>query len=617
MNVTLPNGFVMTGVPDSASKVDIAKHAIEKGYAQPQDFGDYPDIYSQLPNKQQNAPTAVNGKSQRDISKDEQEKLMQQAINSLPKNVSPEQRLMMEGAIRNGFGKFDEYQDAAPDHRREMIRNTTIAAAAPASAILGAPLEAMGLGATAANLTGAAALNIGADAYGAGVTDTPITGKDIALDTGSAIAPAAISKAASVVLGRLTPAAVQYLRGRLGHAELPEDIAIPEKYIDEAPVAQELPTPQTAKSASKTDRIDAISAMQEQWLDEYNQKIARRLVGVEAESYILNVLKPTDTAQDGLTAPAALKMFREFTEDYENPHLPFAGDERPELSGYGQFEQLMRSEHEPTNNLIEKIDAGEDVSPQAFFDAVSSYTQGGKFSLNEFLETSPHVNIKALLGAIKEAPETAQWLDAKGIFNPEMRQYVSAKQAAAHRAGVSDAYSAAMERLNNELSSERHLSATEYHTAESAGQINVQTALKHKMDLLNKMQKNVQSIMNDAKGIKANGVSWSDISEDERAVYWAMTHTHDAAARGAKVMRLYEQLEAVRAALPAVRAATAMDRALDNTAGVIGAGFMFGGPVGAITAPLVKATTEKATKAVLRKIVARAEREELIAAAKK
>ncbi|TKV08256.1 hypothetical protein FDX19_15575 [Citrobacter sp. wls619] len=572
-SMELPNGFTMNNIPDGTSDTDIAKRAVQKGYATPMDFADYPEIYK-----------AVGGKGNATQAK------MAASINDYAHSVPVELQ--------------HDVRDVAAGFVVPGARGLSWVARAGVDSVLNAATA--GVQSEAENIVDGknndVATNMATAAVLPGVIHT-------------------VGKLAAPVLERFTPSAVQYLKGRLGHVEAPEDIANAEKYVDESPVT-EVSREQEAEKAIKagqrqTDRVDALTAQQAQWLDEYNQKIAHRLVGVEAESYALNGLKETDTAEKGMTAKQALQQFREFTEDYENPHLPFPGDEHPELSGYGQFEQVMRASHDPLNELITKIDSGEDVSSQRFYNALASYIHGTKFELERFLETSPHVNIKRLLEAVKDAPDTLQWLDAKGILNPEMRRYVSAKQAAAHRAGVSDAYTAAMERLDKELSKERSLTSAEYQEARAAGERNVQTALDHKIKLLDKIQKNVKSVMNDAKGIKANGVKWSDIPEDERAIYWAMTHTHDAAQRGAKAMRLYEQLEAIRASLPGVRDETMTDKALDNTAAQVGAGFMFGGPVGAVAAPVSRAVAQKVTRAVVRRVVGREERAEIEAAAKK
>ena len=48
MTVVLPNGFEMTNVPIGATKVDIATHAIKKGYAAPGDFIAYSKECSQI-----------------------------------------------------------------------------------------------------------------------------------------------------------------------------------------------------------------------------------------------------------------------------------------------------------------------------------------------------------------------------------------------------------------------------------------------------------------------------------------------------------------------------------------------------------------------------------------
>lgn len=48
MTVVLPNGFEMTDVPIGATKIDIATHAIKKGYAVPGDFIAYSKECSQI-----------------------------------------------------------------------------------------------------------------------------------------------------------------------------------------------------------------------------------------------------------------------------------------------------------------------------------------------------------------------------------------------------------------------------------------------------------------------------------------------------------------------------------------------------------------------------------------
>ncbi|EDZ3575087.1 hypothetical protein GVT67_11805 [Salmonella enterica] len=574
-SVILPNGFTMTGVPDDATQEQIAAHAVQKGYATADDFADYPAAYHAAGGTQP-ADQVKMLKNLKDV-----ESTPLARVGDMAREIGG----MIIAAPETGAMSF------LPGAAVDAVSQAGIGAAQQAADNLDPVAEHD-------SVLGSAASGLIGGGIGRGVGEL-----------------------AKLVLKRFTPSAVQYLRGRLGHVDLPEDVANAEKYTDEAPISAE-GREQEAEKAVKaakvnTDRVDAMTAQQAQWMDTYNQKIARRLVGVEAESYILNVIKPQETGRVGESAERALQTFRSFTEDYENPHLPFPGEERPELSGYGQFEQVMRAEHEPTNAIINRIDAGEEVPAQQFYDAIASYVNGTRFDLEQYLSTAPHINIKRLLDAVKEAPGILEWLDAKGIMNPETRSYVSAKQAAAHRAGISDAYSASMGRINDELTKERALTSAEYQDARAAGERNRQTALEHKIKLLEKMQRNIQSIMNDARGIKASGVKWADIPEDERGVYWAMTHTHEAAQRGEKAMRMYEQLEAVRAALPGVRAVTAMDRATDNAAGAAMAGFMIGGIPGAVAAPIVKAAGERVKRAVVRRVAARAERAEIMTAAKK
>ncbi|XUA17743.1 hypothetical protein ACQVA2_13775 [Citrobacter sp. OP27] len=572
-SMRLPNGFLLNNVPDDATQEDIAKRAISKGYAVPEDFKAYPDVYRQV---------AKPGR-------------LESSLGATPE--------MMEN--------INDYSQSTPVKIQHGIRD--------AASFLTAP-EGEGFS-TALRL----ATQGGGQAAVAGAQDIIGGHPEDALGDMSvvAITPPILHggmKLAAPVLERFTPAATQYLKGRLGKVTAAEDVANAEKYVDEAPVSESEKVSEAEKvvgSANKQDdRVNALSALESQWVDEYNQKIARRLVGVEGESYILKGLKPDDTGALGKSAPEALQQFRKFTEEYENPHLPFPGDERPELSGYGQFEQVMRAEHEPTNAIINRIDAGEDVKPGELYEAVSSYIHGTKHGLNEFLETSPHIRINRLISAIKEAPEITQWLDAKGVVNPEARQYIAAKHAAAHRAGVADAYEAVVGKLDKELTKERSLASAEYEEARGAGIRNKQTALDHKIKLLKKMQVNVQSVLNDAAGRKVDGIAWKDLNEDERAIYWAMAHTHEGAQRGAKVMRMYEQMESVKAALPGVRAATAMDKVGDNLAAQVGAGFMFGGPVGAMLAPLAKAGGDKVVRGAVRRVVGREAREALERAAK-
>jgi len=579
----------MTGVPDDATQDDIAKHAISKGYATPEDFSDYPEIYATVAPKYESTTAAPDMSG---INPLDTQAVTQGLINSGVAHVAAAQHDKLTPTAE----QMEEGKDYAQmGWDAALLSQPWLRAAFEAAPLIGQ----MGI---------AGATNAAAGAATHGTTDNIVP--DAIVGAGGVAAPVITSKAAKPVLDRFTPAAMQYLRGRLGSAAVAEDVAKAEKYVDEAPAAE------PESPAAKADRVAAIQAQQNEWLDAYNQKIAHRLVGVEVESYALNGLKETDVAEKGMDALDALNQFRSFTEGYENPHLPFPADERPELSGYGQFEQVMRATHPRVDELITRLDAGEEVSAQKFYDALASYINGTRFELEQFLESSPHVHIDNLIQAVKEAPNTLQWLDAQGVLNPERRTYITAKQAAAHRAGVSDAYAAAMEKLNAELTSERALSSAEYHQAKLDGERNRQTALEHKIKLLGKMQNNVNSLINDAKGIKVNGVTWKDIPEDDRAIYWAMTHTHEAAQRGAKAMRMYEQLEAIRAALPGVRAPTAVDSVLDSTAAQIGAGFMFGGPVGAIAAPVAKAAGDKAVRAVVRRVAGRAERAEIAAAAK-
>lgn len=574
-SVRLPNGFLMTNVPDEATQDEIARHAIDKGYATPDDFTAYPDVYSAV---------APKGES---------------AVSSTESTL---------GGTPEMMANLNSYAQSTPVKVQHAVRDMAAGlalmpeAGASRAALLAAETGTQAATSTAQQLehnieTGESG------GYGKAAVEGALT-----VPAGMAVGKVA-SKVAKPIFEKISPITSQYLKGFFTGAERAEDVTPTPKFKDEIPEPQprevdpEAPIDRKAQAAEQ-DRLAAIGAEQQQWLDEFHKLAAHRMASLEAESYIQPVLAKTETTSQGEGVANAMSFYRGFVQDYETGILPHPGDTRPELSGLAQYEAIMRDDSPKIDELLNRYEAGESVHPQELYDAIEAYKMGTVQAVEDWFKSKPEAFLNDLIDAEKAAPGVNSWLDSQGALGAGKRRFVADKLYRAHLAGTVDAISGMTDKFLNDIRQERALTSDEFLYATENGIRNMATALKHKLATLDKMENNVRAAIATSKGEKlsSGAKGWQNLTDDEQAIYWGMVHTHEAAERGADVMRQYRRFESLNNALPGRRAVNPFDQ-VNNAATAATVGFMTGGPLGAMIAPIARAGAEKAVNTVRRKVI--------------
>ncbi|MBF4180591.1 hypothetical protein [Lelliottia nimipressuralis] len=581
-STVLPNGYQMTDIPDGTSWVEIANDAIKHGHAMPQDFQAYPDIYSQLapPHTEQqkiSAPHARGVLAQQNAGN--VERLTDDARSLQQSDPIAAASMGQSAMLAANAQSIDEHPQAAA--------LAVGLALAPVTAGLSLPTAYVADAGSSLALDSAehVAETGGTDAF----PEHPLL--DVTLPVpGLAHAVAApVKKVAGLVAGAATPIGKAVWDGV---SELGEDIGVnsllrrfsprtaatvkgmadggaldssAERVVDEPPAAATVAegeqfSPEDYKTRVKTVAQGADRAQAEQAL--YDQKFmehATRLhSAVEGTSYAGGALKSGSTRAEGQSSKDALTFYRAAIAPYESSVIP--RDEllakRLDLIDAPYFEILARTDSAEIDNLITKIDAGGEVDPAHFLDALEAYRVNQEAQINAYAKRLPQHYASDLRELARQVPDVNKFLSDAARMGVEPAK-VAPKVAKDYQQGFTAAISEHANGVEKSLRAEAD-SITEQMAKIQREQKNnprlkaVLTAMSHSHDTLEKMADNIQYGLE--KGTMKGGVS-----PEEVGMLRSMAHTHDAAAHIEGLYLKYRAIESGFAALPGAR--TAMENA--------------------------------------------------------
>ncbi|RYM60178.1 Uncharacterised protein [Serratia quinivorans] len=619
-NVMLPNGVMMSGVPEGTSWEKVAKSAVQQGVATPEDFKGYPDIYAQL-KPLSNTPTTAPQPSSVGM-----DVLREQGRQNAIAASSPHGQSMADGlaqqseALRQSLGKTaqERWGSESPEERHRDIETVT--------GLASGVLALTGIGIPAAMAIGAAGTTAG-DSVATGITTGGKSfapehiGEDVLLGAGGGALPGVVtgSKAAVKALTeRLTPRTAAYLKGVL-EGGLPAKPGIVWQSADKPPVTTEpeilddvLPVNPKAEEQVTSTGLDEIRAEQALHDQKMQQLSVHRLSSIEASSYMRPMLEQSESGKIGKTPAAALQMYRDFTKGYRHSAVPHAGTEEglDHLANMPYYEARMRADNPALHRIVTAIDAGEKVDADEFLNALASYDLRTKFDVMDYAARLPASYADHLIGLMRDAPDVDRWLTGDVLDNALSGKVttLSKKMVEDYRNGIRDVMQNEAEGLQEAISKEYAVARDRFMIATDEGEKNLATALDHKMKALTKMNKSVQHF--------AETGEWKGgIDADDEAIYQAMALTHDEARNGLLVMEKFRRLRSLGNAQPVVGEQTGLDAMADRTADLIsGVLTVKTGGAGAVAAPVVRKTVRAAARKVRRNVIKG--RAELAAAAK-
>ncbi|EBU8203624.1 hypothetical protein DQD37_01905 [Salmonella enterica subsp. enterica serovar Cardoner] len=534
MSVTLPNGVIMKGVPDGTSQIDIAKHAISKGYAAPIDFEAYPAIYSELTaDKQQpekeykttTAPVNNSGVNQLDT----------QAVTNSLMNAGIAH---VEAAQNDGLTPTEEDMKGGKDASQYAWDTLLLSQPEVRLAMEGLPLAGKAaIGALTNSLTGAATHgtteNLKEDALvGAG---GEVVGKVLG------VAWDGLSPVAKRFFSRFSPRTAATVKGVADGGALDEAA---EREVD-APTRSEKIT--TVEQGA--DRAAAEQALYDQKFMEFATRLHS---SIEGASYAGAALKAAKTGAGGQDARNALNFYRMAVSPYESSVIPREAllEGRGDLNDAPYFEALMRTDSAELDNLISKIDKGEEVNPAHFLDALEAYQVNQTAQIKAYAKRLPQHYAEDLRALARGMPKVDKFLSdaarmgrsASKVAPKVSRDYQQGFTLAIkdYAGGVekslrdeADRITEEMAKLQREQKNNPRLKA-------------VITAMSHSHDTLEKMADNIQYGLE--RGTMRGGVSADDVG-----MLRSMAATHDAAEHLEELYLKYRQIESGFAALPAAR----------------------------------------------------------------
>ena len=508
----LPNGFVMNNVPDDATQAQIASRAVSKGYAQPQDFAEYPDIYRSL-------------------------------------GVAPSAFESALGATPEMIANVNDIAQTAGSKVEHTARNLAGGLVIPAAGEL--------------SLLPRIALDSGINSAFSGVTaeaENLAEGKNN--DVGSAMAwgaavPVAVHAAAPVggaLFNRFSPRVAATAKGLddAGALERGEGDEIirdtPPSQVEQGePVRGESDPVKTVEQGA--DRARAEQALIDQ---DFMEHATRLHSSIEGTSYAGGALKAAKTGQAGSEAKDALDFYRQAIAGYESGVLPHMGGVEgfEHLKGAPYYEALMRSDVGELDNLIGQIDAGIVVDPAHFLNALEAYQVQAQSALNAFIKKQPQVWVSGLEDLLREFPDIDSLVSEAarmGLAPEKMSQKMVTDYQQAFVSSVKDG----AEKMEGDLSKK----ADEYRveankllreTRNNPRLKAVVTAMNHSADTMDKMAADVADAM--ANGRMKSGEDWSGIG-----MLRSMAATHGLP----DLEQLYQRYRALRSgfnAMPEARA---------------------------------------------------------------
>lgn len=558
-NTVLPNGTPVNGVPVGTSWVDIAKDAIRQGAATPEDFVQFPEIYSQLgqqknSNKPQTMHSAGGGFAGENGSN----------ANKLSEDAQQLQQVNPIAAASMGYSAMLADNGKVIDEHPQVAAAAGALALAPVTAGLSLP-AAYAADATSQLVADSAAHGIetnGADAmpehpFQDVILPIPGVAKMISKPVAAAakvVAPVVKSAAHEVsslgedigvnaLIRRFSPRTAATVKGMADGGGL--DAAAEEKIVDRAPQNDAIKTVEEGQ-----DRAKAEQAM----LDQQFMEHATRLhSAIEGTSYAGGALKAGKTGAPGKEAADALRFYRAAISPYESTAIA-RGElvkARPDLEDFPYYEILMRSDSGELDSLIQNIDDGKEVDPAHFLDALEAYQVNQNAQLKAFAKRLPQAYAKDIQSLARAVP------GVDGLISDAVRmglapERVSAKMAKDYQQAFTSAVADYADKTAKALSDEADSIRSQMVDLQKKSKNNprlkaVLTAMKHSSDTLDQMVQNISDGMN--TGTMKNGVDYSDI-----AMLRSMAATHSDAAHLEALYQRYAALESGFNSLPVARA---------------------------------------------------------------
>lgn len=593
MTVALPNGVIMNGVPDDASQLDIARHAISKGYAQSDDFREYPDIYSQLQPKKDTQPKIVD-------SGESFEQLRKQAVDN-SQSTQSSGLSMAEGMAQasSGFGDslgettIDRWNRETPAERKEDIRM--------AASFAAMPLAFTGIGIPAAAAIDTAA-NVAGDVAGSAITGQDVKPIDLAVDVGSGVAPLPIAAA----FKRLSPIAKAWVSHRIAPSSLASDAVRAEEaargLVDEVPAERASTREEVLPEGEPKSNVDAAIARDAELDKKLNEAAIRNYASVLADSYMAKFLRPAKTATTGQSAQQALRTFRGFTDPYSFSALPHAGEIDPALSEFSHYEAQMRHDSPRMRAILERVESGEQGLEQELYDEIENYRAEQSTKAGQVVEEMPVAKMRNLQRAAEHHRKLFGLLDTEGATGGEWRPVSRAERMAAE-AGLQEAIAPMAQRFGADAKRYNAALSQQWQEAHHAGAKNVATAIKMRMEAVSQMRDNIMSLA----GIRnkyGEVPKFKPLTPDQLTTYIAASDTHDIAKAGDALLREYDVINDWHNALPVVRDGNVTDKITRKgvRTAARAAGAAAGGLPGMVVTELALGPIERMTARAVRKL---------------
>ncbi|ELY9612850.1 hypothetical protein ACEF96_003137 [Salmonella enterica] len=555
-NVMLPNGVMMRNVPEGTSWVNVARSAIQQGVATAGDFMDYPEIYGELQPIQKKQPeiksTSGSGFAQK--NGESAERLSEQSRELQQSNPLAAASLGYSAMLADTGKSIDEHPQMAAAAASIALAPVTGGMSIPSAYAIDAGSQ------LAADSAAHALETSGEDAmpehpFADAILPIPGVARLISKPVSQAIGIAAkavrpvISEIGSIgedigvnaLLRRFSPRTAATVKGLADGGALDEAA---ERAVDAVPRGEKITTVEQG-----ADRAAAEQALYDQKFMEFATRLHS---SIEGTSYAGAALKASKTGAGGQDAKNALNFYRMAVRPYESSVIPreelLAG--REDLIDAPYFETLMRTDSAELDNLISKIDKGEEVNQAHFLDALDTYQINQEAQIKAYAKRLPQHYAEDLRGLAREVPDVDQFLsdaarmggnsskvapkvskDYKQGFTLAIKDYAGGVEKSLR--DEADRITEEMAKLQREQKNNPRLKA-------------VITAMSHSHDTLEKMADNIQYGLE--KGTMRGGVS-----ADGVGMLRSMAATHTAAEHLENLYLKYRQIESGFAALPAAR----------------------------------------------------------------
>ncbi|ECD3895345.1 hypothetical protein E0U70_06840 [Salmonella enterica subsp. enterica serovar Gloucester] len=555
MSVTLPNGVIMKGVPDGTSQIDIAKHAISKGYAEPIDFEAYPAIYSELTaNKKQPEIKSTSGSGFAQKNGDSADRLSEQSREMQQSNPLASAYLGYSAMLADTGKSIDEHPQVAATAASIALAPVTGGMSIPSAYAIDAGSQ-LAVDSAAHTLETSGEDAMPEHPFADAIIPIPGVARLISKPVSQAIGIAAkaarpvISEIGSIgedigvnsLLRRFSPRTAATVKGLADGGALDE---ASEREVDAVPRGEKITTVEQG-----ADRAVAEQALYDQKFMEFATRLHS---SIEGTSYAGAALKAAKTGAGGQDARNAINFYRMAVSPYESSVIPREAllEGRGDLNDAPYFEALMRTDSAELDNLISKIDKGEEVNPAHFLDALEAYQVNQTAQIKAYAKRLPQHYAEDLRELARGMPDVDKFLsDAArmGRSTSKVAPKVSRDYQQGFTLAIKDYANGVEKSLRDEADRITEDMAKLQREQKNNPRLKaVITAMSHSHDTLEKMADNIQYGLE--KGTMRGGVSADDVG-----MLRSMAATHDAAEHLEELYLKYRQIESGFAALPAAR----------------------------------------------------------------